>query len=56
MITQADGKARVGRLEALTDILMFCQGNRFTFGFLVFVMLVTEKEPMNWATWFFQKL
>jgi hypothetical protein len=51
-IAQVDEKARVERLEALTKILTFRQGNRFALGYLIFVMLVVEKEPVNWATWF----
>ncbi len=53
---QANGKARVGRLETLTEILTFRQGNRFALCFLIYVMLTVEKEPINQATWFFQKL
>ncbi len=56
MITQVDGKARVERLEALTKILTFHQGNMFTPCSLVSVILTIEKELVNWATWFSQKL
>jgi len=47
VIAQANGKARVERLEALTEILTFHQGNRFALCFLISVMLPTEKEPIN---------
>jgi hypothetical protein len=56
VIAQADKKARVERLETLTKILTFCQGNRFAPSSLVFVMLAIGKGPVNWATWFSQKL
>jgi hypothetical protein len=56
LIAQIDRKAKVERLKTLTKNLKFCQGNRFAFGSLIFVMLVVEKEPMNRATWFSQKL
>lgn len=56
MIAQADEKAKVGRLETLIEILMFRQVNMFTPSSLVFVMLVAEKEPVNWVAWFSQKL
>jgi hypothetical protein len=52
MIAQADRKAKVGRLKTLTKILTFHQGNKFAFSSLVSVMLIVEKELMNWATWF----
>jgi hypothetical protein len=52
MIAQADRKAKVRRLETLTKILTFRQGNRFAFSSLVSMMLIVEKELMNWATWF----
>jgi hypothetical protein len=35
---------------------MFHQGNKFALGSLVSVMLVVEKELMDWATWFSLKL
>ncbi len=44
MIAQVDKKAIVGRLEALTEILTFHQGNRFALGSLVSMTLVVEKE------------
>jgi hypothetical protein len=47
VIAQANGKARVGRLEALTKILTFCQGNRFVLCSLISMMLTTEKELIN---------
>jgi hypothetical protein len=56
VIAQVDWKERVRRIETLMEILTFCQGNRFTLGSLVSVMLVVEKEPVNWASWFSQKL
>jgi len=56
VIAQADEKAKVGRLETLIEILMFRQVNMFTPSSLVFVMLVAEKEPVNWVAWFSQKL
>jgi hypothetical protein len=53
VIAQVDGKAIIKILEALKKILTFHQANRFALGSFVFVILTTEKEPMNWATWFF---
>jgi hypothetical protein len=47
VIAQADKKAKVKKLEALTEILTFCQGNRFAPSSLVFVMLVIEKGLVN---------
>ncbi len=47
VIAQANGKVRVRRLETLTKILTFHQGNRFALGFLIFVMLIVEKEPIT---------
>ncbi len=52
VIAQINKKAKVKILEALMEILTFCQGNRFVPSSLVFVMLVAEKELVNWATWF----
>jgi hypothetical protein len=40
----------------LMEIMTFWQGNKFAFGFFVFVMLVVEKELVNLVAWFFQKL
>ncbi len=56
MIAQANEKAKVRRLETLIEILMFRQVNVFALGSLIFVMLVAEKELVNWVAWFFQKL
>jgi len=56
VIAQANEKAKVRRLETLIEILMFRQVNVFALGSLVFVMLVAEKEPVNWVAWFSQKL
>jgi len=47
VLAQANGKARVRKLEALIKILTFCQGNQFSLGSLVFVILATKKEPVN---------
>ncbi len=55
VIAQANGKARVGRLEALTEILTFHQGNRFALCSLISVMLTTEKEPINLGNTIFSK-
>jgi hypothetical protein len=35
---------------------MFHQGNKFALGSLVSMMLVIEKEPMDWVAWFSLKL
>jgi hypothetical protein len=43
-------------METLMEILTFRQGNMFASISLVFVMLVVEKKPINWATWFSHKL
>jgi hypothetical protein len=56
VIAQVDGNARVIRLETLMKILTFHQGNKFVPISLVSMMLVAEKEPVKWATWFSQKL
>jgi hypothetical protein len=47
VIAQVNAKAKFERLEALMEILTFCQGNRFAPGSLVFVMLATKKKPIN---------
>jgi hypothetical protein len=47
VIAQADRKAKVGRFEALMEILTFHQGNRFACSFLVSIMLAIDKEPIN---------
>jgi hypothetical protein len=52
LIAQANGKVRLGRLKALTEILTFHQDNNFALGSLVSMMLVVKKELANWATWF----
>jgi hypothetical protein len=56
LIAQANKKAEVEKLKTLTEILMFHQGNKFALSSLVSMMLVVEKEPMDWATWFSLKL
>ncbi len=56
MIAQVDEKEKIGVLEELTKILTFCQGNKFAHSSSILVMLVAEKEPMNWVAWFYQKL
>jgi hypothetical protein len=47
VIAHANEKARVTRLEALTEILTFRQGKMFVLGFLVFMMLNAKKELVN---------
>jgi hypothetical protein len=51
VIAQVDGKAKVGKLETLMEILMFHQGswegNMFALGSLIFVMLATKKELVS---------
>jgi len=47
---------KVIRLEALMEIMPFKQGNKFALGALISTMLAIEKEKVNWATWFSQKL
>jgi hypothetical protein len=56
VIAQADEKVKVVKLETLMEILTFGQGNMFALGSLVCAMLIVEKEPVNWATWFSHKL
>jgi hypothetical protein len=47
---------KVTRLEALMEIMPFRQGNKFVLGALISTMLAIEKEKVNWAIWFSQKL
>ncbi len=56
LIAKVDGKWKVARLEALTEIMSFKQGNKFAPSALISTMLVAEKEKVNWAFWFSQKL
>jgi hypothetical protein len=52
LIAQANEKEKVERLETLMKILTFFQGNKFALSSLISMMLLVNKEPMNWATWF----
>lgn len=56
LITKANGKWKVARLEALTEIMSFRQRNKFAPGVLISTMLVAEKEEVNQVVWFSQKL
>ncbi len=56
LIAKANGKRKVAKLEALTDIMSFKQGNKFAPGALISTMLATKKEKVNWASWVSQKL
>jgi hypothetical protein len=56
LIAKADGKQKVARLEALTKIMSFKQGNKFAPSALISTMLAIEKEKVNWASWVSQKL
>ncbi len=56
MIAKADGKRKVAKLETLTENMSFRQGNKFALSVLISMMLVVEKEEVNWAIWFSQKL
>ncbi len=47
LIDWADRTPEVERLEAMTKILIFHQGNKFALGSLVSMMLVVEMEPMD---------
>jgi hypothetical protein len=38
------------------EILTFHQGNMFALSSLISMMLVVEKELVNWVAWFFDKL
>jgi hypothetical protein len=38
------------------EIMSFIQGNKFAPSVLISMMLGAEKEEVNWATWFSQKL
>jgi hypothetical protein len=56
MIAKANGRQKVARLEAPTDIMSLRQGNKFVLGALILTMLVVEKEKVNGVVWFSQKL
>ncbi len=54
VIAQVDGKEKVRRLEALMEILTFCQGNKFALGSLDFVMLITKINQLTKQHGFFR--
>jgi hypothetical protein len=47
LIAKVDGKHKVTRVEALTEIMSFKQGNKFAPSALISTMLATEKEKVN---------
>jgi hypothetical protein len=49
LIAKVDGKQTVTRLKTLTKIMSFKQGNKFVLGALISMMLVVEKEEVNWV-------
>jgi hypothetical protein len=49
LITKVHGKRKVTKLEALMEIMSFKQGNKFALGDLISMMLVAEKEEVNWV-------
>lgn len=56
LIAKIDGKRKVTKLKSLTKIMSFKQGNKVALGVSISMMLVVEKEEMNWVIWFSQKL
>ncbi len=56
LIAKANGKRKVAKLEALTVIMSFEQGNKFAPCVLILTMLVVEKEKVNSTSWFSHKL
>jgi hypothetical protein len=56
VIYKANGPLKVMKLEALTKILTFKQGNKYVPGTLVVVIQAVEEGEVNWALWFTQKL
>jgi hypothetical protein len=52
LIAKVDGRWKVTRLEALTDIMSFRQGNKFAPGALILTMLVAKKEKVNCVAWY----
>jgi hypothetical protein len=52
LIAKEDGRRKVAKLEALTEIMSFKQGNKFALGALISTMLAVEKEEVNWIIWF----
>jgi len=56
LIAKIDGRQKVAILEAMTEIMSFRQGNKFVPSALISTMLAAEKEKVNRATWYSQKL
>jgi hypothetical protein len=56
LIAKTNGRQKVARLEAPTDIMSFRQGNKFSFCALISTMLAVKKEKINGVVWFSQKL
>jgi hypothetical protein len=52
LIAKINGKWKVTRLEALTEIMSFKEGNKFAPSVLISTMLVAEKEKVNYVAWF----
>jgi hypothetical protein len=52
LIAKEDGKQKVAKLEVLTKIMSFKQGNKFAPSALISTMLVVKKEKVNWVIWF----
>jgi hypothetical protein len=47
LITKVDGKQKVAKLEAITKIMSFRQGNKFAPSALISTMLATKNEKVN---------
>jgi hypothetical protein len=52
LIAKVDGIWKVTRLEALTEIMSFRQGNKFDPTTLISIMLIAKKEKLNCVAWF----
>ncbi len=56
LITKVDGKHKVAKLEALTEIMFFKEANKFAPNALISTMLASKKEKVNWVACFSHKL